>query len=97
MKKLAVLSVLLVLAACDRRGSVPAQFSAPAPARSAEVARLVADPAALDDAHRRCKLKAAVATPEFCAAAAEATRQRFLARGSPYAPSPVRPFAEAPR
>lgn len=93
--KLIGLSVLLALGACER-GPAETPRVGPPPARvtgsSADVARLAADRAALDDAHARCKARAADAKPELCAAAAEATRRRFSAPASPYAPGPVEPF-----
>ena len=61
---------------------------------SAMVDELAANPAALDDAHRRCKARAPDATPELCAAAAEATRQRFLAPADAYVPPTVHPLAD---
>lgn len=93
--KLIGLSVLFALGACDRRpaemprlGPPPARVTGP----SADLARLSADRPALDDAHARCKARAADATPELCAAAAEATRRRFSGPASRYAPGPVEPF-----
>lgn len=93
--------VAVALSACDRRpADVPGTKAAPRTAIVAppiDVARLAADRAALDDAHARCKARAPDATPELCAAAAEATRRRFSGKARTYAPAPVQPFPSEPR
>ncbi len=85
----------LALAACDRRpAEAPITETRPAAhvvGPSVDVARLAADRGALDDAHARCKARAADATPELCAAAAEATRRRFSGSASAYVPAPAAP------
>lgn len=85
----------LALAGCDQRpAETPVSEARPAAqivGSSADVARLAADRAALDDAHARCKARAADATPELCAAAAEATRRRFSGSASVYVPAPAAP------
>lgn len=85
----------LALAACDQRpAEAPSAERRPAvqaAGPSAEVARLAADRVALDEAHARCKARAADATPELCAAAAEATRRRFSGSASVYVPAPAAP------
>ncbi|WP_332767823.1 hypothetical protein [Phenylobacterium sp.] len=88
--KLLWLAAALALAACDQR---PAETRPPAhvAAPTIDVARLAADRAALDDAHARCKARAADATPELCAAAAEATRRRFSGSASVNVPAPAAP------
>lgn len=90
------LSVALALAACNRQTVDPHGAEARAPAHvaasSVDVARLTADRAALDEAHARCKARSADATPELCAAAAEATRRRFSGSTGAYVPAPVEPF-----
>lgn len=79
------------LTACDRRPTeAPSAETRPAAqvaGPSVEVARLAADRVALDEAHARCKARATVATPELCAAAAEATRRRFSGSASVYVPA----------
>lgn len=99
--KLLWLAAALALAACDQRPAATpgAEMRAPAhvAAPTVDVARLAVDRAALDDAHARCKARAADATPELCAAAAEATRRRFSGSARPYAPAPVDPFPAEPR
>jgi conjugative transfer region protein TrbK len=93
--------VAVALTACDRRpAEVPAAATPPRTASvvpSVDVARLTADRRALDDAHARCKARAPDATPKLCAAAAEATRRRFLGKARTYAPAPVQPFPSEPR
>lgn len=85
------LAAALALGACDRRPAEHANSVGAMPAPSAvsttDVARLAADRVALDDAHARCKARAAGATPELCAAAAEATRRRFSGSASAYVPA----------
>lgn len=89
------LSSALALAACDQRpAEAPTAETRPAAqvaGHSADVARLAADRGALDDVHARCKARAADATPELCAAAAEATRRRFSDSASVYVPAPAAP------
>lgn len=100
--KVLLLAAALALTACDRQSAQSAQ-SPSADARPVRVsastfavARLAADRAALDDAHARCKARAANATPELCAAAAEATRRRFTGSSRAYEPTPVNPFPSKP-
>jgi len=99
--KLLWLAAALALAACDQRPAARPGAETQPPAHVAvptvDVARLAADRAALDDAHARCKARAADATPELCAAAAEATRRRFSSSARAYAPAPVEPFPSEPR
>ena len=99
--KIVWLTAALALAACDRRPaqspSADAQPAAHVAAPSVDVDRLAADRAALDDAHARCKARAPDATPELCAAAAEATRRRFTGSARAYAPAPVDAFPSGPR
>lgn len=94
------LTAALALAACDRRParspSVDTQPAAHVATPSVDVERLAADRAALDDAHARCKARAADATPEFCAAAAKATRRRFTGSAHAYAPAQVEAFPSGP-
>lgn len=93
--KLIWLSAALALAACDRRPpEAPGAETRPATqvaGPSFDVARLAADRGALDEAHARCKARAADATPELCAAAAEATRRRFSGSASVYVPASAGP------
>ncbi len=83
MKALAIAVALVGLAGCDAPKPPPADTVDLRPARpsAGEVQRLAADRAALDDAHRRCKARDVTATPELCAAAAQATRRRFSGTG----------------
>jgi hypothetical protein len=85
----------LALTACDRRPSeapnAETSSAAQAAGPSVDVAHLAADRVALDLAHARCKARAADATPELCAAAAEATRRRFSGSASVYVPAPATP------
>jgi hypothetical protein len=94
------LTAALTLTACNQRPAETAGTAAPPPAHiaapSADVERLAADRAALDDAHARCKARAADATPELCAAAAKATRRRFAGSAGAYAPAPVDAFPSGP-
>jgi hypothetical protein len=91
-------ALVLALAACGRPGrhaDAAAPVAAPAgPDQSAGSEYLAAHPAILADVHRRCKARMMDVTPDLCAAAAEATRLRFLAPSGAYAPQPVQPFAE---
>ncbi|MDP3746666.1 MAG: hypothetical protein Q8Q88_06405 [Phenylobacterium sp.] len=98
MKLGLILAGALAAAACDRRPVAPADRPAEVPRRaaapSALVARLAADRAALEAARATCRAQAAQATPELCAAVAEATRRRFLGKTQPYAPAPVDAVSE---
>ena len=97
MRGLLVLPLILALAGCDRRQVREADAPASTPPKlavaPAVVDDLVAHPLILADVHRRCKARAPDAPPELCAAAAEATRRRFMAPSAGYAPAPVHPFA----
>ncbi|CAN7491755.1 hypothetical protein LJR225_003449 [Phenylobacterium sp. LjRoot225] len=99
--KIVWLAVALALTACNRQPaqapSADAQPAAHVAPPSVDVTRLAADRAALDDAHARCKAREADATPELCAAAAEATRRRFTGSAPAYAPTPVDAFPSQPR
>jgi hypothetical protein len=85
------LAAALVLAACDRqpteRANTVSAMPAPSAISTSDVAHLAADRAALDQAHARCKARAPGATPDLCAAAAEATRRRFSGSASAYVPA----------
>lgn len=97
IRSLIGVGLALALAGCVRHRDGEARALAIPPVRAAatpsDVDYLAAHPAILADVHRRCKARTMDATPELCAAAAEATRRRFLRVSGSYAPQPVRPFA----
>lgn len=99
--KLVWLAAAVALTGCGRQPAKSPSTEARPPAHvaapSVNVARLAADRPALDDAHARCKARAADATPELCAAAAEATRRRFTGSSRAYEPTSVNPFPSKPR
>lgn len=92
------LVLVLVLAACGRPGrhddAAPLVASASGSAQPLGAEYLAAHPAILADVQRRCKARMMDVTPDLCAAAAEATRLRFLAPSGAYAPETVQPFAD---
>ncbi len=83
MRALALAIVLAGLAGCDapKPPAIETVDLRPAKPSARDVERLATDRTALDDAHRRCKARDATATPELCAAAAQATRRRFSGAG----------------
>lgn len=96
----AIFATVLALAGCDRghrAPELPALAPSAASAAPPNVDYLVSHPKVLANLHRRCKARAADATPDLCAVAAEATRKRFLAPGPDYAPKPVQPFGAESR
>lgn len=91
------LGLALALAGCGRPHSGEVHTVAMPPIRPAVpsgVDYLAAHPAILANLHQRCKARMMDVTPDLCAAAAEATRRRFLRLSGSYAPKPVRPFAD---
>jgi len=92
------LGLALALAGCGRPREGEVHALAMPPVRPAAapsgVDYLAAHPAVLADVHRRCKARMMDRAPDLCAAAAEATRRRFLRLSGSYAPEPVRPFAD---
>lgn len=86
MKTWRVILATVLLAACSK----------PAPLESAE--SLAADPERLKELRAQCKADHAKLGDEQCNAVAEATRRRFMGRGTPYQPvTPASAAATVPR
>jgi len=84
MKQLLIIGLVLLVSACDK----------PAPADTPE--SLAADPVRLKDLRAQCKSDHAKVGDAECNAVAEATRRRFMGRGTPYTPrAPARASAPA--
>ena len=80
MKKMPLLLTALLLSACEK----------PMPFESAEA--LAANPARLKELGRQCKEDWYKLGDAQCNAVTEAERQRFMGKGTPYTPHPVKGF-----
>lgn len=80
MKKMSLLLATLVLSACEK----------PMPFESAEV--LAQKPERLEELQRQCRADWDKLGNAQCNAVAEAARIRFMGKGTPYTPYPVKFF-----
>ncbi len=83
MKQLLIIGLVLLVSACDQ----------PAPADTPE--SLAADPVRLKDLRAQCKADHAKVGDAVCNAVAEATRRRFMGRGTLYTPGTPARASEA--
>jgi len=90
MIRIAPITVLLLLAACDRAATPEAKRAIVETPRDDLVAQLAASPAELADLKHRCRVDRANLGEDTCQAVSQAVRLRFMGSGpTAYAPGVV--------